>query len=479
MGDYSVPESIRKFKPKGTMVKAISGNYYVYEYSSYKDENGKRKTKMGHLIGSIKEGIGFIPNDSYIISSEISTLEYGQYAITLSNSSSVLKLLKECFNPLDAVRIYVVSVIHFIENFTYLKDVSKYYEMSYLSLKFPGLKMGYTALSTLYDSLGRRQSGVLKFEQTLASDSSREMAIDGHAIACSSDENDLAEKGSKFNVFNSDQINLLMAYDVNTGIPLISKIYEGGNLDKISVRDFLTQIVLENMLFIVDSGFYSTENIELFSQNNNSYIIPLSSNLRNYRCVTVVTDVNGRFIYRANRKNSVIEYKKIDYEGYTVIAYKDMSLAALSESDFLCRVEEGKWPAYTMERYNELKDSFGLIVLQTNLKDKSEKEIYELYKKRWRIETYYDYFKNNANYKALHLSDYYKTQGLSFIMLVSSLIYREVNNAVLKLKTRHVEDCLLDARMIKIHKRSGKWSICNCKNTSKEMFNELNTDLTV
>ena len=32
MGNYSVPEAIRKCKPSGTMVKRISGHYYVYEY---------------------------------------------------------------------------------------------------------------------------------------------------------------------------------------------------------------------------------------------------------------------------------------------------------------------------------------------------------------------------------------------------------------------------------------------------------------
>ena len=65
MGAYSVPESIRQLKPKGTMVKNISGHYYVYEYSNYTDENGKRHTKMGRSIGSIKEGIGFIPNNTF------------------------------------------------------------------------------------------------------------------------------------------------------------------------------------------------------------------------------------------------------------------------------------------------------------------------------------------------------------------------------------------------------------------------------
>ena len=46
MGNYSVPESIRKHKPKGTMVKKIKQGYYVYNYSSKQipvfDEDGKK-----------------------------------------------------------------------------------------------------------------------------------------------------------------------------------------------------------------------------------------------------------------------------------------------------------------------------------------------------------------------------------------------------------------------------------------------------
>lgn len=137
MGKYSVPESIRKYKPKGTMVKCISGHYYVYEYSSIKGDDGKRHTKMGKILSSVKEGIGVIPNNNFICDSEISTLEFGEYAIVLANSQKTLDLLEECFNLLDALRIYVVALIHFVQEFTYMKDIHTYYEMSYLSLKFP------------------------------------------------------------------------------------------------------------------------------------------------------------------------------------------------------------------------------------------------------------------------------------------------------------------------------------------------------
>ena len=184
MGNYSVPESIRQYKPKGTMVKRISNYYYVYEYSNYTDSNGKRHTKMGKAIGSIKEGIGFIPNSTFTCDSEISSLDFGEYAITMANSRKTLALLKECFNPQDAVTIYTVAMIHFIQGFTYLWDIRSYYDMSVLSIRYPSLKLGYGSLSKLYDALGRRQGNVIRMEEKLISACSHQMAIDGHVIGC-------------------------------------------------------------------------------------------------------------------------------------------------------------------------------------------------------------------------------------------------------------------------------------------------------
>ncbi len=76
-------------------------------------------------------------------------------------------------------------------------------------------------------------------------------------------------------------------------------------------------------------------------------------------------------------------------------------------------------------------------------------EIYTLYKKRWSIETYYNYFKNKEGYKDLRQQNYYKLQGLAFIMLVSALIHREMDEACKKVKGMSIYDCLLDAMFVK------------------------------
>ena len=61
--------------------------------------------------------------------------------------------------------------------------------------------------------------------------------------------------------------------------------------------------------------------------------------------------------------------------------------------------------------------------------------------------------KNKADYGSLYQQDYYKTQGLAFIMLVSALIRREFEDSVKAVKGKSAKDCFLDSRMVKADKR--------------------------
>lgn len=472
MGQYSVPEEIRKLKPKGTMVKKISGHYYVYEFSNYVDESGKRHTKMGKMIGKIKEGIGFIPKGTGIRESEISTVDYGEYAITMQNTKHVLHRLMDCFNAEDATTIYIVSLIHFLHGFTYLRDIKAYYEMSYLSVQYPSLNLSYEALGKLYDSLGRRQNSVLNFEKNLLEESSHQIAIDGHVIGSDSTENDLSEKGYKFNKLGEPQMNLLMAYDVNTCIPLMSKIYEGASSDKISIRDFLNQVELKDMLFILDRGFYSAENIKLLSNNGNQYIIPLGKNIAACKKAVSSLDMQDRFMYQKGKKASVVEYKDEKINGVRILTYRDLNISAAEQENYLRHMAKGD-PAFTKEGLEQTRLLMGVSVLQTSMMDKTPYDIYVLYKKRWTIETYFNYFKNQAGYSCLHSEDYYKTQGLAFIMLVSSLIHQEMHQ-LSKSTGLSLQDCLLTARMVKANKRNGCWVLANCLKRQLDLFDVFN-----
>ena len=471
MSDYSVPENIRNLKPKGTMVKAIHNKYYVYEHSHIK-KDGKWKTKMGKLIGSIDPVLGYIPNDS-VRKDEITSVDFGEYFLVYSLSENVLENLKLVFNIKDAYTIYFLALIHFINGFTYLKNVDSLYKQSYISVKYNTLNFGEKTISDLYDSLGRKQSKVNQFEDLLIEQSSKELALDGHCIKSSSYENDLAEPGNKANMFKEDQLNVLMAYDINTSRPVLSRVYCGGTLDKVSVKDLIERKNLKAMLFIVDKGFYSKNNITLFSSNGNHYIIPLWANHKSYKQVSSTKTMEKLFVFERSKKRSTVEYHEEIIDGKKVIYYRDLSQNALESTDYLSKVEEGK---YTMKSYLEKKDDFGTIVLESNL-DKTAEEIYRLYKKRWMIETFYDYYRNRLDVNAIHLNDYYKTQGLSFIMLITSLIYSEFTEAIKKEKIKESpQSILLDARFLKLHKSRNKWTVENINQKHLKIFQtfELN-----
>lgn len=478
MGGYSVPEHIRAMKPKGAMVKAINGNFYVYEFRSVM-RDGKRKTEMGPCVGSIKEGVGFVANGSRIKDGEVTTLEFGQYALALANSRHVLDALAFSFNPLDAAAIYAVAVVNCVNGAAPMKDVGRHFAMSVLSLRFPSLKVGPDALATLLDALGRRQGGVLSFEAALCASSGPEVAIDGHAMPSSSKGNDLACPGYRRDKLGSDQINLLMAFDVKSGVPLLSRAYDGAVLDKSSVRDLLTRAELADKLFIIDNGFYGKENLEAFASNGNSYIIPLHKGLN--ACKKAVADaaVDGRFVYRRNRKSSVIEYREHKDPGCgRVVLYRDLNKAALEQAGYLAKLEQGA-KGYTTEGFDEAKDVMGVIVLQTSREDLSCEEVYCAYKRRWSIETFFDYLKNGAGFTSFGMQDYCKTQGLAFMMLVTALVHKGLEDACAKVRGKSVDDCLLDARMVKANKIGNRWVCCNLRSRQRELFETLNTSLSV
>lgn len=478
MGDYSVPEYIRAMKPRGTMVKAIGGHYYVYEYRSVTD-GGKRKTRMGDCVGSIKEGIGFVPNDGRARKGEVTTLEFGQYAVALANTGGVLEMLNAHFNPLDAATIYLMALINCVNGMTPVKDVGRHHAMGILSLRFPSVKAGPDAIASLLDALGRRQGGVLSFEAALCNTSGAEVAIDGHAMPSSSRLNDLAEAGYRRAKLGSDQVNLLMAFDVQSGTPMLSRFYEGAVLDKSSVRDLLTRAELTGKLFVVDSGFFSGPNLVAFTQDGNSYIIPLQKNMKACKEAVADTEVDGRFVYHTDRRNSVVEYREhTAASGARIVLYRDLNKSALEQTGYLAKLEQGA-KGYTEEGFEAAKGVMGVIVLQTSRFDLSAQKVYEAYKRRWSIETFYDYLKNGVGFTSLGAQDYYKAQGLAFVMLVTALVHKNLVDACANIKGKSVDDCLLEARIIKVNKVGGRWVSNNLLARQQELFEALGTPLSV
>lgn len=285
------------------------------------------------------------------------------------------------------------------------------------------------------------------------------MAIEGHAIGSCSGENDLGEAGYRFSHLKEDQVNLLMGYDIDTGMPLFARMYRGTCNDKSTIEDLADLLAFSGILFVIDRGFYSRDNLKVLSSNGNTYIIPMPSNTDAFKNAMKDVRYTDSFYYRASKKQSRIEYssQKVS-DDESVHVFRDIDENEKCRFNYLHCMALGK-SRYTKEKFEQNRESFGVYVLQSNAA-KSPEEIFACYKKRWGIETFYHYLKNRGDFNDLMLQDYYEEQGFSFIMLIAAVKSLDDN-------TLSVHDVLLMARCMKMERRGNSWNLKNARKISR------------
>lgn len=488
-GKYSVPAEIRSMKPKGiaSNVKVVKGNYYVYEHLRITDPiSGKRKNASGKYLGKITLEDGFIPVDNAVTKDDINNLDCGQYLIAFKNSSSVYSLLKKFFNPDEAKLLYCLGLIYFVNGYTYIRDISNCYDGSVLSELLKGLSMGEKAISGFYKAIGRRTQRTEAFEQALITKGSGYYAVDGHVILSTSLGSDLSSYGNKYKKIGNTQQNFLCIFDVELNRPVSCHAFEGGTLDMTVVAEVFDLYRFRDTVFIVDAGFYSPDNIRMFSADGNKYVIPLPAKYNAYKNAISDISFQGEFTYTkgSGRKShkSLISYKELNSsEGNRRIMFRDEEMNMKLRAEYKSKI--GADDRHTEEQYSKLKDTFGLIILETNMTE-SEELIYATYKKRWKIETYYNHVKNQEQFKATHDRDYYVVQAESFIMTIEGLIYSEFMKVLQQpgvkvLSGKSVNECISTAARLKLSKHYDEsWHINKLRSGIMDLLTALNVDVT-
>ena len=265
-----------------------------------------------------------------------------------------------------------------------------------------------------------------------------------------------------------------MGYDINTGVPLFARMFRGSCNDKATIEDLADLYSFSGILFVVDRGFYSKKNLRIFSVNDNSYIIPVPSNTGTFKTTMTGLQYTHDFYYRSGKKHSRIEYtsKRISDTEH-VYVFRDIDENEKCRFNYLHCIELGK-DGYTLEKLEQSKEFFGVYVLQSNAALSAE-EVFARYKKRWGIETLYQYLKNKGDFNDLMLQDYYKEQGFAFITLVTAQIHQKMLTAVKALndRTLSVHDVLLMARCLKMEHRGNNWKLKNARKRDLQILERM------
>ena len=384
-GQYVVPPEILALKPSGiscvvksmktsTKSSGVKIHYYVYELTKVKGGAEKESVKVssGACIGKIEAG-AFCPNSkgllllkglNHNIGDNSSTTEitdnsnsdncvniqvdnsinniavnmnlnlkdidlqvkdYGEYAIVLESTRAVFEQLNKFFSVEDSKLIYALSIIYFIQEYTpasYIKDV---FDQSVLANKWPNLKISENSVNNFLKLIGQHPIVCEKYSQGLIEKSSGMTAIDGHVILSCSKQNDLADYGNKYSKIGNKQINILEAYDVIQEVPLTSKAYEGGLLDKTSVQDLLESYNFpSNTTFLIDAGFYSEDDMKLYRKEGKHFIIPVPDSCVVCKAAKEFKAFDNSFVYEKRDEDGVIKKDRILYCESTVSELEDL-----------------------------------------------------------------------------------------------------------------------------------------------------------
>ena len=588
-GKYAVPKEIDDLKPSdmdcfvkvvytGSQITGSNKHFYVYTAAYIPDPKypNKGKHSSGKAIGKIESG-KFIPNKTYLElkapgfkpqdpsekyenteladasdediarvrqaavnmkldlkNIDLQIKNYGEYAAVLACTESVLANLERYFSDSDARTIYAMSVIYFIEEYTpasYFKDI---YDQSILSNKWPTLAVSENSVNDFLHALGSHPAICEEYSQSLINQSSGLTALDGHVILCCSKQNDLADYGNKYQILGNMQVNLLQAYDVENGCSLATKAYEGSLPDKSSVKDMLTTYDFpQRTCFLVDMGFYSEEDISLYSAEGKHFIIPVPENTDISKAMLSNITFSGSFEYEKADESYIIHKDTILYRTSTVKDLENLYQAMLSEEIerknqaeiarcqgtdekpkkyYPRRIKRSEYPddtvimyrdslmhdkmvfeyesqigpgsEHTYEKLAQLEPQFGIIILRTNYSWKTgvEKKVYCGYKRRWDIETHYNFVENTIRFCGLHESDYTAMQGLSFMTTVfgqiKSAFVKKINGASPYVKHMSIKECLAKAGRLKLSQhKDKKWYVTVTVQKTADMMAELGVDI--
>ena len=162
-----------------------------------------------------------------------------------------------------------------------------------------------------------------------------------------------------------------------------------------------------------------------------------------------------------------------DENGTRTIYFRNLHEAEGEKANYLECMEK-KVPCYTEAKLEAAEKTFGVIILETTHGGTPE-EIYNYYKDRWGIETYYDYLKHQMDFNALGVQDWAKLQGLAFMMLLSTLINGSIQERLKQstLSGVYMPEVLLTASSIKAMKRNNMWAIENASKAERDLFRAL------
>jgi transposase len=188
-----------------------------------------------------------------------------------------------------------------------------------------------------------------------------------------------------------------------------------------TLHNSISELDIRDKILILDRGFFSEDVMRFLGGQEISYIIPARRNSNYYK---TRIHLNEHLYYRER----LIRCGRRKAGNKFLYIFEDQNLMA-EENDTLYRKLDAE--KINKEELREMMKRSGRILLISNL-DVPEKTVYELYKKRERVEKLFDSYKSALSSDRLYLQDNEAVFGHVFISFLSLYAYCKLELALKK-----------------------------------------------
>ena len=318
------------------------------------------------------------------------------------------------------------------------------------------------------------------------------------------------------------QINLGMVFGQPSLLPIFYNLYQGSIRDVSTLKnilEFLTDFRLQNITFLLDKGFYSTENIIGMKKKGMQFITPLPFTVKQAEeliekhekgivDVSNALRINKQILYCAKDKITIGNYRLNTYiyfdkrkrlEGEERLIERIIeAVEKVEDRHFQDREATKKYlsqHAADLEKVFDIRKAKGFFVLKRNAGciDKvimeqgyviilssrviNPRHIIQLYRNKDCVEKCFDNMKNELSTNRLRVHSTESMEGRLFItfmsLILSSWIHKTMREKSLT-KRYSLEEIMYELKKVKIIQLQNKRRfLTEISKTQKEIFKKL------
>jgi transposase len=418
-------ESERAMGKKCLEIKTKGSGHYVYYSTTHWDKVLKKRVKTSKYLGTLKRGVGLVrPNSMPKLQAPTirSITEYGNSMLLRESIKDLRPVLEEAF-PDNWKEIYALSLLRVTGNVP-LKRAKDSWEKLYNPDKIEADLTPVSVSKTLREVGVDRLGQDMVFQSLL--DHSEQLVYDLTAIFSRSMSILQAEKGYNKDRINLPQINLALLCSADTGMPTMIRSLPGSVKDIKSLYNTLREIDLSGKILVLDRGFFSEDVISELNKEKIDYVLPTRRNSTYY---DTRIHLSKHFVYHKR----LIKCGRRKLEDRYIYLYRDKDLELEETKTLYRKLDEGIIDRAELDERSKVA---GKILIVSSL-DLPEIELFELFKKRERVEKMFDSYKNVLDADRLYLQDDESVFGHVFVSFLSLYIYCKIESMLKKAKLSH------------------------------------------